>query len=282
MTTEEKLNKSINRARRGNSRQYENRKTGRKDKTDKLKKSVALPSSAVNNHSLPVLTLDVSFKTKHVQDLVEAHYKKTVSSLYKCSTILLILKKGDKAIAALNEDIRLKLQDGLKHLKSEEERVKTLIEQNNITLFPTYTNPVNLQIKLTSPLAKLFIDLVLKLDDVCQKVDALWYAAVLDDSQRNNQAYNNARYIRRIAGNIQELEAKAMKAAQNEGKEEEVEKALAANEETGANDSGTELTSEEDKTKKNTRRRTTSAKNSVEATDEKVSEGQEEKTEAAE
>lgn len=189
------------------------------------KADAAKPRSSKPVYSIPVFERELEIQSLQAQRVMNRVFKRTVRALYSIDTILRIIG-DDQEMDEVEEIIAKMFTDAQKALEEESSRLDTLMENNGISEVPEYTNPHTYQVKITSPQAAVYANLVSGLDALMVKMDACWLLSVLDNKQRKEGTFQWQQRILRLGRRIVDIEVRARKAATRKGKEDEVKEAL--------------------------------------------------------
>lgn len=195
----------------------------------------AQPAQPRTINSRPVFKRKITLNSLPAQRVIERSYVRTAQSMFSIEVILRIIDRSDfvddmqKLIANQMAQMTMALQAA--HQAYDKKMLDAGVED-----LPTYSNPKPYELEMTTPQGGQFIGLIDQLDKLIGKIDALWWASQLDGGTRTDENYNWQQMMFKLAGRIQSIEGRARKAADQQGKGDEVQSqapALApANEQT--------------------------------------------------
>jgi hypothetical protein len=156
--------------------------------------------------SRPVSKTKLELHTIQAQRVFERNFSIINAHMYSMLVMPLVYQREDVAETARKE-IQGKLEKIAVDMKSEKERIEKLKTDNGITLDMHYSNPKVLEAEVTTPASFIFIQLLQELDNIIKGLDLLWMGGIIDDTQKNEGAYQWQRRLVKFAGQIRQLEA---------------------------------------------------------------------------
>lgn len=194
------------------------------------RRSTAPPPPAPRNaFSRPVLRETFVVQSDAGQKVLrrERGFVRVMSALYSINVILYII--GDAAAAdQVEAEINNLLNDFGARLTAERQRLATLSAQHGANRQVEYTNPKTLTVSISSPQLARYVELVRALDALMGQVDSLWMLMVLTNRQKATATAQWRNELLRIGRFIMNLEERARRAAERQGRAAEVAAADAA------------------------------------------------------
>ncbi len=188
------------------------------------RRSTAPPPPAPRNaFSRPVLRETFVIQSDAGQKVLrrERGFVRVMSALYSINVILYII--GDaEAADQVEAEINAKLTDFATRLAAERQRLATLSAQHGANRQVAYTNPKTLTVSVTSPQLARYVELVRALDALMIDVDSLWMLMVLTNRQKATATAQWRNELLRIGRFIMNLEVRARRSAERQGRTAEV------------------------------------------------------------
>ena len=184
-----------------------------------------LMKSPKSEYSRPVLRRGMDLYTMQSQRIAKRSLERVAYSLFSLEVILQIIAERED-VDEVEGFIAESVTATEENLEKELLRLRTLMKENGIgeDQTPEYTNPVRLELEITSPMVMSFATLLIQLDHLMIHIDTLWYAGVLDNRQRVNANHQWQQHLNKLASRIIALENRARARAHRVGKDAEVEK----------------------------------------------------------
>lgn len=181
-----------------------------------------------SNRSQPVLHHTFLVNSIQSQRVIERSFASAAYSLFSIGVILRIfgehadkrseIDQVDTVIDALIEKVEADLEKTI-------EQMKKLMEDNNVSLQPNYTNPIEIEVEIISPQSFRLVKLIESLDKLVNFSDTLWFNGVLTNFQHTDINYHWQQRLIRLSGRIIGIEKRARAAAKKSGQEQAVEEA---------------------------------------------------------
>lgn len=191
-------------------------------------------------YSRPVFTQNLVLHTDQAQRVMNRVFSRVESAIYRTSAILMII--GDEKEANQVNTLISELIDGAaKDLQSDQARMDALRANNGIEALPEYTAPRTYTIQVSAPLAMRYVGLIRLIDQVVPLIDALWISGVMDDKQRKEATFQWQQRLLRVGRRILDIERRAWRSAQTQGKGEDVKANLGEDAKDDAASSDQEL-----------------------------------------
>ncbi len=152
----------------------------------------------------PVLTCTIRLNT----DFAQRVYKRTWDRLKGDLYVLTVRTRSngmEEAAKAIETILSEAFGSARKDLDEELARTDTLIDDVKLTDLPEYEGALESQAKFSTPRAKEYLNLILKLDQLLMRYDALWLAGFIETQPRVQRSYNWQRRLIKIANRLREL-----------------------------------------------------------------------------
>lgn len=175
------------------------------------KPSSNIPSVRLTN-SRPFITQKALLNSLHAQQIFERGYDMCANGLFSLTVVLRFIGTEDQA-QAVETMVDELLDKTLEELRLESMRLQELSEANGCETTIGYTNARTIEIQITSPRSIRFLAIIREFDALIAKMDTLWLACVIDDTNYALGAYQWKRKILRLAGQIRILATRAVLAA---------------------------------------------------------------------
>jgi len=184
-------------------------------------------AQSTSNVSVPAFEQNVILNTLQAQKVMHRVFGRASGSLYRIDVILRIIS-GDADAERVEVVINTMLAEVEVALKEAAAEMGVKLEENGVDLLPTYDQPTEQVVRITSPHVARFLSLVRKLDALISQIDALWLSALMTNKDRNDAVYRWQQRVIGLGSRIIGLERRARLAAQRQGKGDEVESAAPA------------------------------------------------------
>lgn len=193
--------------------------------------SARIPTIRQSN-SRPFITQKALLNSLHAQQIFERGFDMCANALFSLTVVLRFIGTEDQAqgVEAMVDNL---LDTTLEELRQESARLQELSEANGCDATIGYTNARTIEIQITSPRSIRFLAIIREFDSLIAKMDALWLACVIDDTNYALGAYQWKRKILRLAGQIRNIATRAVLAAR---KKESTEIATEAKESAVVNE----------------------------------------------
>lgn len=174
-------------------------------------------------HSQPVFEQTLQIHSLQGQRVMDRSFRALSGSLFRCEVILRIV--GDEqAIDLVESQIMEGFQALLTDLEHELAGAKALMQTHGIEALPTYTNTKKYKIKIKTPQIANFARMVVQLDELISRIDALWILGqVITSKDRSVQTWDWQQRLIKLANRIIHLERRARESAYRKGMRAEVE-----------------------------------------------------------
>jgi hypothetical protein len=175
-------------------------------------------------YSRPVFKQNLTVYTLQAQRVVERSLTRVSYSLFSLDVILQIIGVREQ-VDEVSQIVQGHIAKADEQLEEKIQQMDVLFTQHEIQDVPSYTNPISLDVEITSPQVAQFLRLVRKLDSLMAKIDSLWLHGLLTSKQRTQAGLEWQQLLNRLASRIIGVEKRARVAAHNQGKHEEVDAA---------------------------------------------------------
>lgn len=170
-------------------------------------------SSATQEISRPYFTQKVRLHSIHAQQVFERGFELCANGIFSLSIVLRVIgtdQQAHEVEAIVDERLNKMAED----MRSEVARLEKLAEANGIEFAGVaYSNPKELEAKITSPRAVRYIGLIRELDGLIAKFDTLWLSGSIPDGSYAMGIYDWKRRLLRLAGGIRSLADRALTAS---------------------------------------------------------------------
>lgn len=173
-------------------------------------------------YSRPVFAQKTTIYTLQAQRVVDRSLVRASYSLFSLDVILQVIGDRDQ-IDEVSDVVHGHISKASQDMQEKLTQMKALLEQHQITEQPTYTNPRELEVEITSPQVAQFLRLITQLDSLMAMIDTLWFHGVLSSKQRTQAGLEWQQHLNRLASRIIGVEKRARIAANKQGKRDEVE-----------------------------------------------------------
>lgn len=175
-------------------------------------------------YSRPVFKQNLTVYTLQAQRVVERSLSRVSYSLFSLDVILQIIGIREQ-VDEVSQIVQGHITKADEQLDERIQQMDVLFTQHEIQDVPSYTNPISLDVEITSPQVAQFMRLVRKLDQLMAKIDSLWLHGLLTSKQRTQAGLEWQQLLNRLASRIIGVEKRARVAAHNQGKRDEVDAA---------------------------------------------------------
>lgn len=159
--------------------------------------------------SLPSLTQRLVLDTEEAQRVYQRTFSEILKNLYYLSVIARISSDDERAIDELNEQVEVKFVDFFDCLEDEAVRLSALCYDNAVTALPTYSMPLEVDVDVSSPMAKRYLQLLIKLDRIVKLLDSLWLSEHFTAKQKLRGTYEWQRKLVKVANQVREARNQA-------------------------------------------------------------------------
>lgn len=204
----------------------------------------AVPAKRQGGNSHPIIQQQASLGSYQAQRVYDRTFKETSRSLYQISLVLKSIASEEQAAAAekVVDDDMQKME---KSLNDEIKRLHALAEENGITSEPSFTNPLEVTLEISSQKTARYAGMIYKLDTVMGLLSLLWLTGVRTDHQYQAETYLWQRNMMKMANRIRQTAVRAIIAA-NKAKDDKQDAQILGAEHTEALENSTEGHEESD------------------------------------
>lgn len=186
--------------------------------------SLSLSGSTRTVYSHPVFKKTLTLNSLQAQRVKDRSFSRVCNSLYSTDVILRIIadqEEIDQVDAVITDLIEQLSAD----LRASFDQATAVMVDNGIDGIASYSHPKVYEIEITSPQIAHFVHLLHQLDALMGVIDTLWLNAIIGNKQRTDSNYLWQKRLFKLASSIIGLEKRARVAANNKGKQNEVEQA---------------------------------------------------------
>lgn len=163
------------------------------------------------------LTYTATLNSFHAQTVFSRSFTVGDEALYTLSVILRVLAPESEC-TKVDELVNQQLSATQKVISDEAARLEKLAESFGVSgTGMSYSAPLSVSAKLTSPRAASWINLIRDYDQLVEKFDILWLSHVISDSEHSKGIFNIKRVLMRCANDLRSLAIRSMAAAQRNG-----------------------------------------------------------------
>lgn len=183
-----------------------------------------MAKTAKRKYSRPSLKKLVVVNSEASINAMDSYVNQTMSAIYSLDVILFYIgseQVSEEANAKVNELFEQKITTFDKSVRNYQQ----LVDDNDIEEID-YTEQRTREYKLYSPLCGTYIRLFKKFELTTNLIDRLWLNGQLSSSERNHRVLKLSRHMRNVSRQVINMSKAAMKLAQQEGKEAEVNESL--------------------------------------------------------
>ncbi|MEW6695543.1 MULTISPECIES: AcaB family transcriptional regulator [Tepidimonas] len=166
-----------------------------------------------NRKSLPYFIQKVRLQSFHAQQVFERGFETCANAIFSLSVVLRIVGTEEQA-REVEGIIDERMNKAFEDIRAEIARLEKVAENNGIEFAGIeYSNPKDIEAKITSPRAVRYVGIVREFDALVSKLDALWLSGVIPDSTYSASIYEWKRRLLRLAGSVRSIANRAMIAA---------------------------------------------------------------------
>lgn len=162
------------------------------------------PRASAPPRTMPVFSCALQLNTDFAQRVYKRSFDRLKADLYVL-TVRTRSSGMDEAAKAIETVIAEAFASARKDLESELERSDALLDDVKLSDLPEYEGAVTTKAKYSTPRAKEYLDLLLKMDQLLMRYDALWLAGHIETQPRVARSQNWQRRMIKIANRLREL-----------------------------------------------------------------------------
>ncbi|MEZ9900208.1 hypothetical protein AB4332_03765 [Vibrio breoganii] len=183
-----------------------------------------MAKQAKRKYSRPALKKVVVVNSEASIDAMSQYVNQTMSAIYSLDVILFYIGSAQVAEEA-NARVDNLFEQKLQLFDKEITKLQKIVEENEIEEI-SYSQQRTKDYKVYSPLCATYIKLFKKFELNTNLIDRLWLNGELSSAQRNGKVLKLGRHMRNVSRQVINMSKMAMKVAQSEGKEDEVNASL--------------------------------------------------------
>ncbi|MBL8265844.1 hypothetical protein [Steroidobacter sp.] len=167
---------------------------------------VAPPAAAPSAppRTMPVLSVNVKLNTEFAQRVYKRCFDRLKGDLYVL-TVRTHAGGMDEAAQAIETILTETFASVRKDLDSEMERSDVLLDSVKLNELADYEGVTSIKATYSTPRAKEFLDLLIKMDQLLMRYDALWLTGNIESRQRWTRCQNWQRRLTKVANRLREL-----------------------------------------------------------------------------
>jgi hypothetical protein len=169
--------------------------------------------SASQDISRPYFTQKVKLNSLHAHQVFDRGFELCANAIFSLSIVLRVFA-SDAQAREVEAIVDSRLNKVFDDIRTEVIRLEKLAESNGIEFSGvTYSNPKELEARITSPRAVRYIGLIREFDGLVAKFDILWLSGSIPDSIYSISLYEWKRRLLRVSGGMRSLAGRAITAA---------------------------------------------------------------------
>jgi hypothetical protein len=154
--------------------------------------------------TMPVLSVNVKLNTEFAQRVYKRCFDRLKGDLYVL-TVRTHAGGMDEAAQAIENILTETFASVRKDLDSEMERSDVLLDSVKLNELADYEGVTSIKATFSTPRAKEFLDLLIKMDQLLMRYDALWLTGNIESRQRWTRCQNWQRRMTKVANRLREL-----------------------------------------------------------------------------
>lgn len=154
--------------------------------------------------TMPVLSVNVKLNTEFAQRVYKRCFDRLKGDLYVL-TVRTHAGGMDEAAQAIETILTETFASVRKDLDSEMERSDVLLDSVKLNELADYEGVTSIKATYSTPRAKEFLDLLIKMDQLLMRYDALWLTGNIESRQRWTRCQNWQRRLTKVANRLREL-----------------------------------------------------------------------------
>jgi len=171
------------------------------------------------------LSFDLTLSHHSSHQVYNRRFYRTIGAIFRTDVVITRflndserekLLEVESAIAGLIDRFE-------EQLKEQMTQLNVFMEQHSVSNFLNYTNELKASIKLASPQSRRFVTLLIAFDNMLKMVDALWFAGVYDNKQRDRAAFEWRQRLLKLVNRLIHIEGETMRYARGLGKDAELD-----------------------------------------------------------
>ncbi|MGI9294051.1 MAG: hypothetical protein ACR2PS_08725 [Pseudomonadales bacterium] len=155
------------------------------------------------NVTLPVMSVEIQLNTVFAQRVFNRVWDRLKGDIFTLTVRSRALGRDD--IAEASETILKEHFERIRDdLSADITRADVLMDQVGITQLGRYDGAVSLSADYSTPQAKLYLDLVLSMDQLIMRMEALWLQGEIDTKSCKDRSYEWQRRLVKVANRIRQ------------------------------------------------------------------------------
>ena len=152
----------------------------------------------------PVWTCKITLNTDFAQRVYRRTWDRLKADLYVL-TVRTRSSGMDDAAKAIESVISEAFEHARKDIEGDLARSEAIMDDVKLTELPTYKGAQTVEAEYSTPRAKEFLNLLLQMDQLLTRYDALWLTGQIETQQRIQRSQNWQRRLIKIANRLREL-----------------------------------------------------------------------------
>src|SRR5690606_24594296 len=136
-------------------------------------------------YSNPVLKQRISLRTQQAQRVVNRSLARVSYALFSLDVILRIIGEP-KEVDEVEKMISDAIDAVSKELIATTQQIKAVMKSAAIEELAPYSNPMEVEVEITSPHVAKYVRLIVMLDELIAHIDTVWLQGELKSNQRAN------------------------------------------------------------------------------------------------
>lgn len=174
--------------------------------------------------SRPEYRVGMTFKSAQARRVYERSFHTMSYSAFSVDVILRVIGGKPDAVNAVMTLIDERIESFGQSIEAELSALKAKAQERGLSLknLPSYSNPMEVEVAISSPQAGKISRLLLRFDELMSVMDMLWFNGELSGDKRIELQQSFERRFYSLAGFLFNIQGRARNQAKRQGKEEEV------------------------------------------------------------
>ncbi len=177
------------------------------------------------SYSRPAIKKQLVVNSEIAIKAIETYMNQTLSSIYALDVILFYIS-DDATSEAANQKIAALFDEKIKTFNGKISKLQAQVEELGLGDI-VYTQEFSEEYLVFSPLCGQYIQLIKKFDNITNLIDQLWLNGEISSKKRKNEVVALKRHLLNVSRRVINASRTAMALAKSQGKESEVENAVA-------------------------------------------------------
>jgi len=173
--------------------------------------------------SRPEYRVGMTFKSAQARRVYERSFHTMSYSAFSVDVILRVIGGKPDAVNAVMTLIDERIEIFGQSIEAELSTLKAKAQERGLKNLPSYSNPMEVEVAISSPQAGKISRLLLRFDELMSVMDMLWFNGELSGDKRIELQQNFERRFYSLAGFLFNIQGRARNQAKRQGKEDEVQ-----------------------------------------------------------